>query len=98
MIVGANKVRYKHIYVQSIKTKEKNIHKKFQHLKKRLTYLLSKGMPTFWNVEKNIIYQKAYHALLVQEKNEEDKFGDINKHLKGQTTVEKLNEDFDILS
>ena len=54
-------------------------------------------MPSFWDSHGNLVSQEAYHALLVKKKNEEDKFGDPDKHLKGHTIMEKLNEDFDFL-
>ena len=39
-----------------------------------------------------------YKALLVHKKSEEDKFEDLDTHMKGLTLVENLNEDFDLLT
>lgn len=41
--------------------------------------------------------REDYHSLLVQQKNEEEKFNDMEKHLKGQTIVDKLSDDFELL-
>lgn len=98
LIMAANKVIYKHIYVQSVKRKVENLHKKVQHFKNRFTNLFNKGMPSFWDSNGNLISQEAYDALVVQKKNEEDKFGDLYRHLKGHNIMEKINEYFDLLS
>ena len=54
-------------------------------------------MPYFWDEKGNSIPQENYHALLVQNKSEEDKFGYFDNNLKSQTIVDKLSEDFHVL-
>ena len=71
---------------------------KVLHFNKKITDLLSKGMPSFWDDKGNIISNEDYEVLLVQNKSEEDKFEDLDKHMKGPIIVEKLNEDFDLLA
>lgn len=56
MNMVADKVIYKHIYVQSVKTKASSLHKKVEHFKNRFTNLFSKGMHSFWNGKENLIY------------------------------------------
>ena len=58
--------------------------------------LFKKGFPYFWDDKGNLIAQEIYHALLVQQRNEDSKFNDLEKYFKGQVIVDKLIEDFDI--
>ena len=41
--------------------------------------------------------QETYQALLSQQMNEDSKFKELEKHLKGQVIVEKLGNEFDLL-
>ena len=40
-------------------------------------------MPTFWDNRGNLISQEDYQALIGQNKSEEDKFEDMERHMKG---------------
>lgn len=45
-----------------------------------------------------MISQENYQALFVHQRNEDSKFDDLERHSKGQVIVDKLRDDFDLLS
>lgn len=65
--------------------------------KSRFIELFKKGLPYFWDNAEYLLPQETYQALLLQQKNEDSKFKELEKHLKGQAIVEKLGDDFDLL-
>ena len=97
MIALEDKVIYKHKYVRIIKGKSKVL-KKVQDFRDKFTNVISKGMPSFWDNRGNLISQEDYQAIIVQNKSEEDKFEDLERHIKGSTIVEKIREDCELLT
>lgn len=98
MIALAKKVIYKHKYVQSVKSKVKLLLKKVQDFKDKFSNVINKGMPCFWDNRGNLLSQEYYQVLIVQKKSEEEKFEDLERRMKGSTIVEKLIEDFEVLT
>ena len=60
--------------------------------------MFDEGLPYFWDERKVMLSKGIYDDKLTQEKINHQVFQDIDKSLKGETMVAKLENDFDILS
>lgn len=59
--------------------------------------MFKKGLPSFWDNNDYLIPQEAYQALLAHQRNEDSKFKELDKHLKGHVIVDMLTDDFELL-
>lgn len=83
MVSLENKVIYNRKYLHSVKRKVESLLKKVQCFQNKI----EKGMPSFWDNKGNIISQEDYQVILVQKRNEDDKFEDLERHMKGLIVV-----------
>jgi hypothetical protein len=60
--------------------------------------LFIKGLPPFWDGKGNLYDQEEYNARLTQCRMDHFKFETLEENLKGDTLVEHLITDFEILN
>ena len=72
--------------------------KSVQDFKELFEELFIKGIPSFWDGKGKLHKQEAYNALLTQARMDHSRFEDLDEVLKGETVVEKLAIDFEILN
>ena len=60
--------------------------------------VIDKGLPSFWDKDNKLLHKNDYDKLILGERMNHDKFQDMEKGLKAQQIMSKLEDDFDILS
>ena len=97
IIISTRKFLSKHNQVKNVHNKVEALLKKVTNFKSICVELLKKGIPSFWDNNEYLIPHEIYHALLSQQRNEDSKFKELEKNLKGHVIVDKLSDDFDLL-
>lgn len=59
--------------------------------------MIKKGLPSFWDNQEYLISRENSLPLFAHQRNDDSKFDYLEKHLKGQVNVDKLNDDFELL-
>ena len=77
---------------------EKEMKEDIQGFYKKFKPLFDKGLPTFWYNNDNLFNKEDYDNLLAQQRVNHDKFQELEGTLKGEDILNKLEDDFDILS
>ena len=60
--------------------------------------MFDKGLPTFWYNNDSLFKKEYYDNHLAQQRVNHDKFQDMEGTLKGEDILNKLEDDYDILS
>jgi FtsZ-binding cell division protein ZapB len=98
VIVCARKIIGKHNHMRNVRSKAEKIEQNVQSFKDLFSQLFKRGLPSFWNNNGKMVSQEKYNVLLTQARMDHSKFEDLEKGLKGNTIVDKLTNDFEILS
>ena len=84
--------------MDNVKTMAKGMKEEIKDFYKKFKPLFDKGIPTFWYNNDNLFNIEDYDNLLAQQRVNHDKFQDMEGTLKGGDILNKLEDDFDILS
>jgi FtsZ-binding cell division protein ZapB len=98
IIIWARKIIGKHNHIKNVQTKAEQMEQSVQDFKDLFSQLFNKGLPSFWDGRGNLISQEEYNVLLTQVRMDHSKFEDLEEGLKGVTIVDKLMNDFEVLS
>ena len=82
----------------NVKAKAEQMQKELQHFKGTFKDIFDKGLPSFWDNNGKIILKENYDYVLKALKMDHVKFQDMEKGLKGEVIVDKLNNDFHVLN
>ena len=88
----------KHDMKTNVKAKAQQMQKKVQQFKGTFKDLFEKGLPSFWDGNGKMILKGKYDSLLKEIRIGHVKFQDMKKNLKEEVVIEKLKEDFHVLS
>ena len=84
--------------MENVKTMVERMKGEIQDFYKKFKPLFDKGLPTFWYNNNNLFNKEDYDNLLAQQRVNHDKFQDMEGTLKGEDILNRLEDDFDILS
>ena len=84
--------------MENVKTMAEEMIEEIQDFYKKFKPLFDKGLPTFWYTNDNLFDKEDYDNLLAQQRVNHDKFQELEGTLKGEDILNKLEDDFDILS
>ena len=97
IIIWAKKFVEKHNMKANVKAKVEQMQKEVQLFKRTFKDLFEKGLPSFWDNNGKIIFIENYDSLLKIVRMDHVKFQDMEKGLKREVIVHKLNDDFHVL-
>ena len=98
VIVWARKILGKHNHVRNVQSKAKQIQQNVKYFKDLLTQLFQKGLPSFGDDNGRLIPHEKYHVLLTQAQMDHSKFDGLKKEPDANVVIEKITDDFEILS
>ena len=98
IIIATSKVIGKHNQFKIVQVKVENLQKRVNAFKSIFEDLFTMSLMSFWYTQGNLISQNNYLELLSKERNEDSKFIDMDKLLIGKVIIEKMSDDFNILS
>ena len=98
IIIWAKKFIEKHNMMANVKAKAEQMQKEVQHFKGSFKDRVQQGLPSFWDNNGKIILKENYDSLLKAIMMDHVKFQDMEKGLKGEVIVDKLNDDFRVLN
>ena len=96
-IIATKTIIGKHNHLDNVQSSMNALFNKVKIVKDKFNELVKKVIPSFWDIQGYLICQGYCQALFVHKRNEDSNFNDLERHLKGQIIVDKLNDDFDIL-
>ena len=74
------------------------MHQGLENFNKSFHPLYQKGFPKFWGPDGKLIPQGKYLELLNQERMNHAKFEGMDEGIKGEVSLNKLNEEFELLN
>lgn len=98
IIIRENQFIETHRLMENVKTMAEQMKGEIQYFYKKFKPLFDKGLPTFWYNNDGLFNKEYYDNLLAQQRVNHDKFQDMEGTLKGDDILNKLEDDFDILS
>ena len=96
-IIAARKVIGKHNHLKNDQNQTNALINKVKGFIAKFSNFFQNGLPSFRHGQEYFISQEYYQALFVHQRNEDSKFNDLEKHLKGHVIVDKLKDDFYLL-
>ena len=97
IIIWAKKFVIKHNLLRKVLNKTKQM-EEVRKFKEDFKPLFENGLPIFSNHNGKLLSKEEYNALLTQARMDHSKFEGLEKKLKGESIVNKLSNDFDILA
>ena len=98
LIIWARIIITKHNLSNSVQNKASQLEKSVRDFKDLFEELFINGLPSLWYGKGKLHEQESYNALLTQTRMDHSRFEDLDEVLKGETVVEMLAIDFEILN
>lgn len=98
VIVWTRKIIGKHNHMKNVQSKAEKMKQNVQSFKSLFGKLFQKALPSFWDYNGQLCSQEQYQVLLTQAHMDHSKFQDLRKGLNGNAPMEKLTDEFEILT
>ena len=98
IIMRAKKFIEMHELMNKMKVATEKMREDVKQFQLQFKDLVDKGLPSFWDKYNRLLHKNDYGKLLSEERMNHGKFQDMEKSLKVEVIMSKLEDDFDILS
>ena len=97
IVLSVKKIINKHHLMKIVLDKSEELRAQVNKFRQEFKGLFEEGLPCFWDEAGKILPPEHYHHLLVRARMDHTKFNSLEKNLTGQTIIDMLAEDFEIL-
>jgi len=96
-ILEASKVHTKRNLIQKAQASCNTVTKNGRIFRAKFKYIFELGIPSFWGGNNALLQKDVYNALIVKSRNDDSKFQCIQGSVKGESIVDLLYGDFQLL-